>query len=140
MKVHPLFLLSVMAFAGCKVTAEDIQWWKGTVKGPGKIVAVMLSSKYPIELRTNAGLALVDMDRHDVDGISELHRVIQRLDPATRTQLIDRMTPELAAKLAGPKSIAGSPPSGEASNEASSDQVRAKDAAYILIRYAGSSS
>ena len=58
----------LMLVGGCKVTSEDIEYWKGTVKGPGKIVAVMLADKYPMELRTQAALALVDMERPDRDG------------------------------------------------------------------------
>jgi hypothetical protein len=120
----------VVGSLGCKVTAEDIETWKGTVKGPGKIVAVMLSDKYPLELRTTAAIALVEMERQDVDGVAELQHVVQRLDPETRRQLIQQMTPGLEALMRGgdtaQDSATGPPPT----------QVRAKDAAYLLITHA----
>ena len=78
-KVCALLLLGLFASAGCKVTADDIEYWKGTVKGPGKIVAVLLAERYPMELRTQAALALVEMERTDVNGVGELQRAVQQI-------------------------------------------------------------
>ena len=117
---------------GCRVTAEDIEYWKGTVKGPGKIVAVMLSDNYPMDLRTRAALALIEMERQDVEGVPELQRTVQRLDAETRRQLIDGMTPGLEALMRGADS-AQAPAEGEPPPP---QQVRAKDAAYLLITHA----
>lgn len=55
-------LLLCIAMSGCKVTTEDIDYWMGTQKGPGKIVAVLLADKYEDELRVHAALALVRME------------------------------------------------------------------------------
>ena len=120
----------VLASLGCKVTAEDIEYWKGTVKGPGKIVAVLLSEKYPLELRTTAALALVEMERNDVDGVAELQRGVQRLDDATRSQVIDQMTPGLEELMRG------SDTAQDDETGPPGTQVRAKDAAYLLITHA----
>lgn len=128
-----LFLaFAAIASVGCKVTADDIETWKGTVKGPGKIVAVMLSDSYPIELRTSAAVALVEMEpRHSpepLDGIAELQNAIGQLDDETRRQVIDGMVPRLEALMVGgdsAESDAGGPPPDM--------QVRAKDASYLLI-------
>src|SRR5690606_14934074 len=57
--VPVLIALACVAAAGCKVTREDIDYWTGTQKGPGKIVAVLLADKYEDDLRAYAGLALV---------------------------------------------------------------------------------
>ncbi len=113
--------------AGCKVTAEDIEYWKGTVKGPGKIVAVMLADKYPIELRTQAALALVDMERTDRDGTAELQQALQRLNDAERAQIIQGMVPGLEALMK----------QADANSEGPAPrQIRAKDASYLLITHA----
>ncbi len=115
---------------GCKVTGADIEYWKGTVKGPGKIVAVMLSDNYPMELRTQSALALVEMERQDVDGVAELQRAIQRLPEQKRHEIIAGMVSGLAGLMRGGDTAAsdanGPPPL----------QVRAKDAAYLLITHA----
>ena len=120
----------VLAGLGCKVTGEDIEYWKGTVKGPGKIVAVMLSDNYPVELRTQAGVALIEMERQDVDGVAELQHAIQRLPDESRQQIIEGMVPGVVELMRGGTATTtedGLPPP---------TQVRAKDAAYLMITHA----
>jgi hypothetical protein len=127
-----VFVVALLAVAaGCKVTSEDVERWKGTQKGPGKIVAVLLADKYPIELRQKAALALVEMERGDVDGLQELQRALQRLDDETQAAIIDGITPGLVRLMQGagaaqPSSTGELPPP-------TSQQKRAKDAAYLLI-------
>jgi hypothetical protein len=109
---------------GCRVAAEDIEYWKGTVKGPGKIQAVMLAGKYPMELRTAAALALIDMDRTDRDGTADLQAALARLDEKERGELIAGVVPGVEGLMkSAPK------PDGSASPR----QTRAKDAAFLLI-------
>lgn len=126
-----LLLPCLLAGAGCKVTGDDVEAWKGTVKGPGKIVAVILADKYPDELRTQAAIALVEMERQDVDGVQELQRALQRLDPAKRAQIIDGMVPGLERMMRGSNTAQPSAEDGP-----SAQQVRAKDAAFLLIAQA----
>ena len=72
-----LTALLCLGLGGCKVTSEDIDYWTGTMKGPGKIVAVLMADKYEDELRVYAGTALVRMEpREDVDGVSELQAAV----------------------------------------------------------------
>lgn len=126
-----LLLLGLFASAGCKVTADDIEYWKGTVKGPGKIVAVLLAERYPMELRTQAALALVEMERTDVNGVGELQRAVQQIQSSNAEQagqIIDGMAPGLTAMMRG----------GDNANQSEDlgpplSQTRAKDAAYLLI-------
>ncbi len=136
-----LLLATVLAFtaAGCKVTADDIEYWKGTVKGPGKIVAVMLSHKYPLELRSQAALALVQMDRQDVNGVVELQNALARVDEPTRKKIIDQMVPGLTAMMRGSDSAPQQSDSGGLDGPPP-QQLRAKDAAYLLISLAGGDS
>lgn len=124
-----IFLLGVV-LAACAVTSDDVEKWKGTVKGPGKIVAVMVSEKYPLDLRTQAALALVQMERQDVDGVDELQGALQRVDQPARVAIIEGMVEPLEGILKGADDAApvdeNAPPDPL--------QVRAKDAAYLLIR------
>jgi hypothetical protein len=121
----PSAWLSVLLLLGaCKVGSEDIEYWKGTVKGPGKIVAVMLADKYPIELRTQAALALIDMERTDRDGTAELQQALQRLDENERNELIAGMVPGIEALMKQ---------SDAATGAATPRQIRAKDAAFLLV-------
>jgi hypothetical protein len=70
------------------------------------------------------------MERQDVDGVAELQRAVQQLDPATRQEIIDGMVEGLEGLMRGGDAAtdpnAGPPPG----------QIRAKDAAYLLITHA----
>lgn len=124
-------ILLVLMLAGCKVTSEDVEQWKGTVKGPGKIVAVLVSDNYPMDLRTEAALALVEMERSDVNGVAELQKALQKLPEDTRDEIVQGMVPELKKQMAGGESA------GNEEEGPTPAQVQAKDAAYVLIPEAG---
>jgi hypothetical protein len=130
-----VLLLALLGTFGCKVTTEDIEEWKGTIKGPGKIVAVLLSDNYDLELRTRAAVALVEMaprtQPEQLDPVAELQRAITRLDAETRTQIIDQMVPDLERLMRGGEAA----PSNERLGPPA-EQVRAKDAAFLLIQHA----
>ncbi len=130
-RVAPWLLAPLVAslLCGCSVTAEDIETWKGTQKGPGKIVAVLLGPKYPIDLRSRAALALVEMQRSDVQSLTELTRQMRRLapDPA-RPQIVGAMVEPLTAMMRAPNE--GTPPHPPPL------AVRAKDAAFVLLEFA----
>ncbi|MGE0784062.1 MAG: hypothetical protein AB7S26_00140 [Sandaracinaceae bacterium] len=127
-------LACLILASGCKVTQDDIDYWTGTIKGPGKIVAVLLADKYEDDLRVYAGIALVRMEpREDVDGVSELQAAVRRLDEETRARLVGMMIPDLIRIMRGEDA----PQAGGAEGEAVPPrQVRAKDAAFLLIPYA----
>ncbi len=128
-----VLLLSILA--GCKVTGEDIEYWKGTVKGPGKIVAVMLSDRYSMELRTQAAVALVEMERQDVEGVAELQTALQTLkasDAVAAKEIVQSMIPDIEKLMVGSQSG----PSKDEDRGPPPLQVRAKDAAYLLVQYA----
>ena len=128
--VFAVCVLSCLALAGCKVGSDDIEYWKGTVKGPGKIIAVMLADKYPVELRTQAALALVDMERTDRDGTADLQQALQNLDEPQRNELVKGMVPGLEALMKQTDPNAAGAPSPR--------QIRAKDAAFLLVTNAPS--
>ncbi|MFI5305877.1 MAG: hypothetical protein ACHQ53_00915 [Polyangiales bacterium] len=125
--------LFALVATGCKVGKADVDTWKGTVKGPGKMVAVILADKYDVDLRSYAALALVDMERHDVDGVAELLNVIAKVDATTRDQVIAAIVPGLTQLMQA--SDAAATPEGPPAR-----QVRAKDAAFALITYSSADS
>ena len=125
-------LFAALAASGCKVTAEDIAYWKRTVKGPGKIAAVILSDKYPVDLRTQGALALIEMERTDVDGVDLMKRALEQLkstNPEDMQRIVEGMVPGLVEAMRGG---ADATPSGEDTPPPPA-QVRAKDAAYVLV-------
>lgn len=119
--------LVCLSGSACKVTNSDIDAWKGTRKGPGKMVAVMLANKFDLPLRTYAALELVEMERQDVDGVTEMQRAIQKLDPEVRVRVVEGLADGLIAMMKKPPekpNPEGGPPA---------HQVRAKDAAFLLV-------
>jgi hypothetical protein len=116
---------------GCKVNSDDVQQWKETVKGPSRLVAVLGSDRYGTELRTQAALAIVEMDRSDVDGLSMLKEALDDLrahDPRASETIVAGMVPRLEALL--------SEEPGDGGDSSNASQVRAKDAAYMVLPYA----
>ena len=128
-----LLALALVATA-CAVTEADIEAWKGTVRGPGTIVAVLLADKYSDPLRIHAGLALVEMERSDVDGIAELQGGLVLLPEETRRRIVDGMTDGLIQMMNG-QGAAGGAPTG-VGDAPPPIQVRAKDAAFVILQYA----
>ncbi len=130
----PALLLGVAL--GCAVTEEDIVRWETTQRGPGRIVAVLLADKYDDALRVRAGVALVEMEPrtgdHAVDGVVELQRALESLDAASRTRIVDGMTPRLLEMMRG-EGAAAAPADSTAPVPM---QIRAKDASYLIIGWA----
>ncbi|MGB0679305.1 MAG: hypothetical protein ACPGUV_06545 [Polyangiales bacterium] len=131
----------VVVALGCRVNHQDIETWKGTVKGPGKIVAVLEAERYPLPLRAQAAMALVEMEHPEVEGVPELLKSMGRLDTATRHAVLKQMLPELFELMkeeveaeegegADSKKGVDTPP------PPSTAAVRAKDTAYHLIAHA----
>ncbi len=127
--------LALVASA-CAVTAADIEAWKSTVRGPGKIVAVLLADKYDDTLRIRAGLALVEMERSDVDGVSELQGALRQLPDETRRRIVDGMAPGLIEMMQGRGAAAGAPQAAGGESAPPTIQVRSKDAAFVVLSYA----
>jgi hypothetical protein len=146
-----LFLMCIVGgllCSACKVTEKDVDAWKGTRKGPGKMVAVMLADKFDMPLRIYAALELVEMERQDVDGVTEMQHAIQKLEPETRSQLTEGLADGLIALMKKPaEPAAEGDQEGEGKGDKKADaaaaaaaegappphQVRAKDAAFVLV-------
>ena len=130
-KIMVLCSAVLLSVAGCKVNSDDVEQWKGTVKGPARLTAVLGSDRYSPELRTEAAMAMVEMDRNDVDGVALLKKSLSDLqakDAQASQQIVTGMIPRLEALLAVKPEEESTAPDGA--------QVRAKDAAYMVIPYA----
>jgi hypothetical protein len=134
-------IASALLCGACKVTEKDVDTWKGTRKGPGKMVAVMLADKFDMPLRIYAALELVEMERQDVDGVTEMQHAIQKLEPETRAQITEGLADGLIALMKKPADVnaqATEEDKKEAAQAAAEGappphQVRAKDAAFVLV-------
>lgn len=125
-------VLALVTGGGCKVNSSDVEYWKRTVKGPPKLVAVLGSERYPDELRTQAAIAMVEMDRPDVSGLTLLKTSLRDLhaaDSEATTRVVDGMAPKLGSLMTAGEKLPDNAPPPPA-------QVRAKDAAYMVVQYA----
>ncbi len=126
-----IWVVFATMLAGCKADSDNIEAWKETVKGPTRLVAVIGSDHYSDDLRTQAALAIVEMDRSDVSSLTLLKEAFDQLrheDPEAGEMIVAAMVPRLAALLAEE--------SASDDTAALQAQVRAKDAAYLVIPYA----
>ena len=123
-----LAALSLGALAGCAIGSDDIQHWKQTQKGPEKILKVMSSDRYPISLRAEAALAMIELTRADVDGLGELGVALEQ-SAAQEPEAVEAIVRDLAPRLSAMMK-------GEPDKPASAEQIRAKDAAFRLIPFA----
>jgi hypothetical protein len=123
--------LSLGVIAGCAIGSDDIQHWKQTQKGPEKILKVMSSDRYPLALRAEAALAMVELDRADVAGLHELGAALDKMassEPLAVEAIVGDVAPRLAVMMKG---TPGEP--------ATAAQIRAKDAAFRLVSFADAS-
>lgn len=116
-------VLLLGALAGCEATEEDIERWKGTMRGPAKITAVVVESRYPLELRGRAAVALVE-----IAGWDHFNAAFERLSEEDRRGVIHAMIPRLREMY-----DAGVAAGAEGPTDA---QVNAKDAMYDLYDWA----
>jgi len=123
----------VLALSGCNVTDADIERWKHTQRGPGRITTVLVESgRYEQAMRVHAARALIEMRHPNANGLELLQGAFSRMPPSDREPIIHALIPELQSMLS---------PQGTANVQGPSEQaVRAKDAAYVILRGEGRTS
>ncbi len=120
--------------AGCGVNDDDIEHWKHTQRGPRKIMTVLVGSGYEQPLRVHAARALVEMKHPNANGLEVLALAMQQVPATEREAIVHALLPELqrmmtaAVAPAGPVAAPTEP------------QIKAKDAAYVLLRGDGRAS
>ncbi|MEI8258014.1 MAG: hypothetical protein WCJ30_20245, partial [Deltaproteobacteria bacterium] len=119
----------------CGVTDADIDHCKHTPRGPGQIQAVLVGTRYPRRLRVHAARALIELHHPSAIGLDMLVAAFTAMAQADRQEVLHGLLHELLPLLrhqtlrADPQHIAASGP-GE-------QQIRAKDAGYLLLRFVG---
>jgi HEAT repeat protein len=117
-------LVGLIGLIGCKVTPEELEKWKGTQKGPDKLVAVLLDDKYEPSLRAQAAVALADID--EPVHWETLEKAFKVIPEPQRTEVLEAMVPLLATMLHD----GNEPPSPPLKS-----QVAAKDMAHLILAY-----
>ncbi len=121
-----LGILVVALLVACEATAEDVERWKGTQRGPAKITAVIVDDRYSHELRGQAAVALVEIADWEHFNVA-----LERLSGQDRQEVIHAMVPRLVKMY-----TAGA---AAASEEGPTDeQVLAKDAMIDIYQWASS--
>jgi HEAT repeat protein len=93
-----LFLLlpAVLLPCACEVTAEKIEFWKGSERGPKKLAAAVANGKLERDLRVRAGLALVEIGLG-----ADLEKALRELPASARAPVLAGLIQPLARSAAG---------------------------------------
>ncbi len=119
----------LLTAAGCGVSENDIDHWKRTVRGPGKITSVLLGQKYPRPLRVRAARALIEMRHPNANGLELLSQALGAMPREDREGIIHDLLDPLKQQMRGQ----GQQQTAQGPTEA---MIRAKDAGYMILRHA----
>lgn len=114
-------IIGLAVCLGCEVSLNDISQWKDTERGPLKIRTALSDQEQPLNVRTAAAVALVDIGK-----LSELEQDLKTLPAEEQHAIVDAAVPQLMERMGGTNPKA--PPS--------SAQARAKDAVFSLRVFA----
>jgi hypothetical protein len=101
-----LLLAAAALAAACEpVTSQNIQKWKGTEKGPGKLEKALANPDISPALRAEAAVALGDIDLH-----LRVQGIWKAMPPAQQAAVAQHLVPLHAARIesAAPKEARGS--------------------------------
>lgn len=124
---------------GCRTSDSDIHRWADTLQGPRKLASVVTHDKFPLDLRVEAAMTLVEMKprsgkRVGIEGVDNdpeqpgLVGAISSLTPAARARIIEKLVPKLIEKMNEP------PPKAQGGQPAPPDpSFPYKDAAFALL-------
>jgi hypothetical protein len=137
--------LSSSALAtGCAVSESDVHRWESTVRGPYKLVAVVLHDKYSWQLRIEAALALIQMpprggrrmgisylcDKYKDDDMNDQDGALATLPEDARRKIVAGMVPAMIAEIQKP------PPAKKPDNTVDPDpSIPFKDAAFAMLSH-----
>lgn len=122
----------IFVAAGCGVNDDDIEHWKHTQRGPRKIMTVLVGSTYGQPLRVHAARALVEMKHPNANGLEVLALAMQQMPASEREGIVHALLPELQRMMTAAATTPIAAPT--------EPQIKAKDAAYVLLRGDGRAS
>ena len=104
-----LLVAACSAMSSCRTSEDNIHRWGETLNGPKKLEAVIRSDKYPLELRTEAGLTLIQMKprngrRIGIEGGEDSEQVgiiavFTSLPKDARAKLVAHLIPQIEAAI-----------------------------------------
>ncbi len=130
-----------LAATGCRTSESDIHRWASTLQGPRKLAAVVTHDKFPLALRVEAAMTLIEMKPRGgkpigIEGVDNdpeepgVVGAIASLVPAERARIIDKLIPDLIQKMSEP------PPRAQGGQAAPADpSFTYKDGAFALLTY-----
>jgi hypothetical protein len=124
------FLIILLIAAGCEVTDENIELWKGTKNGPKKLAAAAVDKSISIDLRAKAVVALSEIsDRDDEDIWGLLMQSLEKMEKPDASKIIEAAVPTLSKKVES--GVEGGVSKG---------QANAKDALFVMMDFASGAS
>ena len=127
--VRPLSLLLWFSISliqlGCEIDQEKIDLWKTTENGPKKLAGALIDPEQPMEIRTNAAIALVEITNWDL-----YREAFQKMDKGDAQKVIAALAPQLAQVSKGENA-------GKPEETPTKRQIDAKDGLYLLLDFAG---
>ena len=132
-------VVAALALGACRTSSEDVSRWAATSQGPRKLVAVLTHEKYPLDLRVEAALALIEMKpragrRVGIQGSDDqigLIAALAQLPPATRSALVSQLVPRLETAMKEPR------PKPTGAEVPLDPAIPYKDAAFALLSHNG---
>lgn len=122
----------MLVLSGCNVTDADIEHWKHTQRGPRKITTVLVQPRYDQAMRVHAARALIEMKHPNANGLELLQSAFQSMSASDREPIIHALVPELQGMMASQPGATAQGPTEQ--------MIKAKDAAYVILRGDGRSS
>ncbi|MDB4974534.1 MAG: hypothetical protein JWN48_2875 [Myxococcaceae bacterium] len=89
----------VLASAGCTLERSDLDAFRETARGPEKLSAVLHDPARAGDLRAEAALRLLDLERSDVDGRALLFSGLEQLDERARRALVPTLERGLRTRM-----------------------------------------
>src|SRR5436190_10045050 len=101
MRCLVLALACALVAGGCEsVSSENIQLWKTTQKGPGKLQDALKDSSVPPKLRAEAAAALVEINQAD-----EVEQIMAVIPANDRWEILKTLTPRYVAGMKDPSMV-----------------------------------
>lgn len=142
-----LVMTAGLAVGGCAVNQGDLVRWETTLGGPKRLSAVVLFDKYPLALRVQASMSLINMKPRKGKHVG-IDRLVKgtlvcdpeyvkssepcaktELDPDTRAKILAELIPLIVQEL-GKK-----PPPAQTGQVALDPSFKFKDAGFLMLTY-----